>query len=579
MADRVTVPQSASSETSPGLAGHPGSPCGSEGALAAPQLEMTSVHRVDNCVQIQRARRLHRLSPDLNRSVGIERVSQPRQFPAHVGLARGVGHSSRPRRRGLGALAGLSCLVLGADQASALPQVQMAPPPRFLPVQAANPVEPTAKSSEQPGADQQAPLTELNDVLEATRARLDELFGATQSMAGRRAETELLRQENERLAGELEQVNGRLAELESSSKRAEAEIAHLANANDVAAQNLAGLDEELAAVRQQNADLEARLADADSAGEAAAATVEKTRAEMQQAIERSRAEAQRLNSELTAAKGQVGEATTAVVEAERARQQAVRETQQLRGEAERAHAELVAAHTEIERFRAANGEPEQRIASLNADSQSAMDTARQTLSLMEEKIGALSAALAEAGLAALAEAGLTEARPAPTPKLNSAAIADERSAATATPSGKVQAAPQKRGDTGGADQRADIAGQGPTTAPAHPDDTAGLVLFDDSVRYLNSEASEASGADLFSGIELPGDGVVHVSTTAAWQNIPPAGQRDYLDVLFDLWTIAREGSGPAVVRIVDPNGRVLLEKSDRDQPRERAAAAALRRAG
>jgi hypothetical protein len=34
-----------------------------------------------------------------------------------------------------------------------------------------------------------------------------------------------------------------------------------------------------------------------------------------------------------------------------------------------------------------------------------------------------------------------------------------------------------------------------------------------------------------------------------------------------------------VVRIVDPNGRVLLEKSDRDQPRERAAAAALRRAG
>jgi hypothetical protein len=49
--------------------------------------------------------------------------------------------ASAPRRRGLGALAGLSFLVLGAGQASALPQVQMAPPPRFLPVQAANPVD------------------------------------------------------------------------------------------------------------------------------------------------------------------------------------------------------------------------------------------------------------------------------------------------------------------------------------------------------------------------------------------------------------------------------------------------------
>jgi hypothetical protein len=31
--------------------------------------------------------------------------------------------------------------------------------------------------------------------------------------------------------------------------------------------------------------------------------------------------------------------------------------------------------------------------------------------------------------------------------------------------------------------------------------------------------------------------------------------------LLDLWIVAQESSGPAVVRIVDPNGRVLLEKS------------------
>ena len=53
----------------------------------------------------------------------------------------------------------------------------------------------------------------------------------------------------------------------------------------------------------------------------------------------------------------------------------------------------------------------------------------------------------------------------------------------------------------------------------------------------------------------------NVSTTPAWQRIPASGQRSYLNSLLDLWIVAQEESGPAVVRIVDPNGRVLLEKS------------------
>ena len=72
---------------------------------------------------------------------------------------------------------------------------------------------------------------------------------------------------------------------------------------------------------------------------------------------------------------------------------------------------------------------------------------------------------------------------------------------------------------------------------------------------------DAAGSDLFSGIEAAGEGVVHVSTTPAWENIPEAGQRSYLNSLLDLWIVAQEDSGPAVVRIVDANGRVLLEKS------------------
>ena len=411
------------------------------------------------------------------------------------------------------------------------------------------------KPGEQPGAEQQpqvnqqVPLAERNEVPEAPRAKRDELFGATESIAERRAETELLSGENERLAAELEQVNGRVAELESSSKRAEAQIAHLTNANDVVAQNAARLDQELAGARRQNADLEARLTRADSAREAAEASVEKTRSEMQQVIERSRAEAERLNSELAAVKGQVGEAFTAADEAERARQRAVSEAQQVRDQVERAHAELVAARKKIERVEAANDELERQIASLDADSKAAMHSARQSQTVMEEKIGELSAALAGAGL--------TKTTPAPAPKLNSAASAGERSAATAAPSGRAPADLQKPGATGGTDQRADIAAQAPTAAPAQADEASALKRFDANVRYLNSR--------LFTGIESPGDGVLHVSTTAAWQNLPPAGQRTYLNSLFDLWTIAQEGSTPAVVRIVDPNGRVLLEKSGTEQ--------------
>jgi hypothetical protein len=459
------------------------------------------------------------------------------------------------------ALAGLSCLIFGASQAIALPHIQTAPRPGFLFVQAAQPAEPTVKSREQPGAKPQAQaarpatLTELNQVLAATRARLDELFGATESMAERRAEAELLRQENERLAGELERVNGRVAELESSSKRAEAEIAHLTNANDVAAQHVGQLGDELAAARRQNAELEGRLGHAESARQAAEATVEKTRAELQQAVESSGADADRLNRELAAAKGQLGDASTAAAEAERARQLAVSEAQQLRGDAKRTDAELVAARREIDRVKAANGGLERQIASLGAESKSAMDTARQTLVLMEEKIGELSAALVGAGL--------TAATPAPTSKQNAAAEA----AATAAPSGRVPAGPE--GDTSLPDQLAARSEPEGSPAPAPADPAAGLARFDANVRYLNSRAAESSGAELFSDIKAQGDGVVHVSTTAAWQKIPPAGQHSYLDSLFDLWTVAREGSGPAVVRIVDPNGRVLLEKSGGEQATNR----------
>jgi hypothetical protein len=498
----------------------------------------------------------------------------------------------------------MSCLVLGASQASALPVVQIDPSPGFLLVQAAKP-------GAQPGTEQQAQenqqptLAELTALLEATRAKLEELFSATAVVAEQRKEIEALKQETERLAGELEQANSRRAELESSSKLAEGRIAEISKAVDVAVSETVRIDEELAGVRGQNAQLEESLTRAEKAREAAAARAEEARSEMQakleaataaaeqsrtelaelrqelertgqelakaeqtrqdraaqasemqQALERSQSEAERVNAELASVKQQLGQAASAAVEAERARQVASSEADQLRGEAERAREELAAANGETARFRTANAELEKQIASLHADSESAMATARENLTVMEQKIEEVHAALAGAGLVKGTPTGSPQAKPDP--------VANERSTGSNLLAGLAEPAPPGPADKVTSEQKADgpaqLAARGPTAAPSE-DEGPGLARFDANVRYLNTRALEAAGADLFSGIESPNDGVVHVSTTPAWQNIPPAGQRSYLNSLFDLWSVAQEGTGTAIVRIVDASGRVLLEKS------------------
>jgi predicted nucleic acid-binding Zn-ribbon protein len=509
-----------------------------------------------------------------------------------------------PKPSLLGAVLCLGCLAFGASQAGALPTVRIGPSPGFLLVQAAKPAE-QPPSEQQTNGNQQAPLAELNKVLEDTRARLEELLSATAIVPEQRKAMEALKQETERLAGELEQANTRRTELESSGKRAEARIAELSKAIDVAVAETVRIDEELAGVRRQNAELEERLARAETARETAQIKAEETRAQMQakldaatdaaeqsraelaglreelertgqelatvgrarqevgarasemeQALERAGTEAERVKAELAAVKEQLGQAASAAVEAERAREAASGEAKQLRGEAERARAELAAAKGEIERIRTANAELEQQVASLRADSESAMETARQTLVVMMDKIEELNHALAGAGLVEPTPTRSAQAKPDP--------VADEGSTGANLLSTIAQPAAPEGADKVGAEQKADsptqLAAREPTTAPAQ-DESAGLARFDANVQYLNSRALEAAGADLFSGIEAAGDGVVHVSATSAWQSIPPAGQRSYLNSLFDLWSVARDKSGPAVVRIVDSSGRVLLEKS------------------
>jgi hypothetical protein len=99
-------------------------------------------------------------------------------------------------------------------------------------------------------------------------------------------------------------------------------------------------------------------------------------------------------------------------------------------------------------------------------------------------------------------------------------------------------------------------------AAAPPDDAAAeLARFRESVEYLNSRALSVAGVDLFTEVELAGNGVVQVAATEAWSSIPPGGQQSYANTLLDRWAAARGYGGPVSVQIVDPSGQILLEST------------------
>jgi DNA repair exonuclease SbcCD ATPase subunit len=385
--------------------------------------------------------------------------------------------SPSPNWRRLLALSCLSALVLGANQAGALPRIQVGPAPGFLLVQG-GPPDPEQGTQE----NRQAPIGDLNEVLEATRAKFEELDATVIAAAvtEQRKQLQTLKQENERLAAEVQQANAHRTELESSSEVAEARIAELSKALDVAVREAARIDDELAGLRRQNAQLNESLARARTAREAAQAEAEKTRAGMEaklgaaedaaeqsraelaerreeleatrqqlatanrerersvarvsaveEVLERSGAEAERSKTELAAAKEQLGQAASAALEAVRARQVASSKADSLRDEAARAREELAAARIEIERFKTANTELEKQIASWDRDSRSAIEAARYNLILMEEKIDELKAVLG---------VGRPEkAAPALRPRAKRDPAEDEQSAETHAPSLKAQA--------------------------------------------------------------------------------------------------------------------------------------------
>jgi LysM repeat protein len=126
--------------------------------------------------------------------------------------------------------------------------------------------------------DRQAPSAPLNQVLDETRAMVEDLIEAKAADTELRHELQALKRDNERLSAELAQANTRRIELERSSQLAETRIAELTKAIDTALRDAARMDKELTWLRGQNGKLNHSLARADATRKATLAEVEKARA-------------------------------------------------------------------------------------------------------------------------------------------------------------------------------------------------------------------------------------------------------------------------------------------------------------
>lgn len=85
--------------------------------------------------------------------------------------------------------------------------------------------------------------------------------------------------------------------------------------------------------------------------------------------------------------------------------------------------------------------------------------------------------------------------------------------------------------------------------------------FRANVEYLNGRARLVAGVALFTDVEPAGAGIVQVGTTEAWTTVPPAGQRSYLNTLFDRWVAAHDGLEDVSVQIIDDQGTVVMERA------------------
>lgn len=344
-----------------------------------------------------------------------------------------------------GAWLAVGIAIVTSGDLAAMPVVSTGPQlsPLILVQQSTPGQEPAATSSE----DQTAPdsFLELHEALAAARERLDELSRAAEAVA---ASGELQRElaaaqaQNQQLRAEIDALRAERDELSTAKQAAEARVAEVRRAAEQATATAQGIDQELVAVRWQNAQLNTSLAQARAKHDQVQTEARETQAALRTRIEEleagaaaATADAVRLRAQLDEKEQQI--AAVLGTEAEADRQVAewrdrVRQAEQAKAEAEervadveaqladvkgllasseRERAETVERITalEVERdelrgeldqvterlgqIQAANGELENQVQELREAAATATDLARQNLTAVEDRIRELNGAL------------------------------------------------------------------------------------------------------------------------------------------------------------------------------------------
>lgn len=241
---------------------------------------------------------------------------------------------------------------------------------------AAPPAPPAEEgASTQPAGEGRAPFVELNEALAAARAKLEELANAaeiTVEISGLRAEVRALQEDNQRLEAALAEA---ITKREGAVARSHGELAAIR-------QQLQTAERQAEEVREARDEARRRIAEAEA--EAAKARDE---------LETARSAIADAEDELTAARGEARQATS---------------------RAERLERELAQAAADAGQLRTENLEMEEQLAVMREAADEATELARQNLTAMENRIGMLHAALADAQSAIEPGAG-TEAVEHPAP--------------------------------------------------------------------------------------------------------------------------------------------------------------------
>jgi outer membrane protein OmpA-like peptidoglycan-associated protein/predicted nucleic acid-binding Zn-ribbon protein len=350
-------------------------------------------------------------------------------------------------------------LVAGVGIAStgalaAMPAVTApSPHPGLVLIQAPNQAEgqEPAGTATEPARDETPPdsFVELHEALAAARERLEELSRAAEAVAAAgqlQRELATVREENQQLLLELETWRAERAQLAAAKQSAEARALELTTAAEDATAKAQAIDEELVAVRWQNAQLNTSLAQARAARDKLEAEARQTQdalaakiQELQTSSEQAAPDAARLREQLeeseqriaaatssrSAAEGRLAELSdrarqaeqealgasqrlaavdqelTAVREkfavAEEARAQASARTAALGAERDQLRTQLADVAARLERTQADNTQLETQIAELREAAGSATDVARQNLIAVENRIRELNEALGAIG--------------------------------------------------------------------------------------------------------------------------------------------------------------------------------------